>query len=311
MWGWEGGGEVCSQPGLEPLSVLVLVFLLVLFNLVVLGRCKSFLEGGKEPEVVRRAGQAEGVDWGRQLGSKGPRSSLPSLAFCDFGWFSSLIRVPKAPSDPTPSGLRARRNGGGPSGPATLAGKGRAHLSGIENANDARDNRAVLTFMFLADELYVSEFAEVEVAFFLQAVHCQLQIQQLLGEKVVFRPEIPASDSPSCSDDPAAAGLSQLPLSTPLTCWLSSRIWASVSWPPFRADGGFFRRMQGGATLLSRPEVCIFLGPVGDVLCGTAQRREVGWGLMSQSSRGTRQPGEMNAGAGPCARQALVPSPPI
>lgn len=92
MWGWEWGGEACSQPGLEPLSVLVLVFLLVFFNLVVLRRCKSF-------------------------------------------------------------------------------------LSGIENANDARDNRAVLTFMFLADELYVSEFAEVEVALFLQAVHCQLQIQ--------------------------------------------------------------------------------------------------------------------------------------
>lgn len=91
----------------------------------------------------------------------------------------------KAPSGPTPSGLRARRNGGGPSGPGTLAGEGGAHLSGIENANDARDNRAVLTFVFLADELDVSKFAEVEITLFLQPVHCQLQIQQLLGEKVV------------------------------------------------------------------------------------------------------------------------------
>lgn len=127
--------------------------------------------------MVRWAGQAEGVDWGRQLGSKGPSSTLPFPAFCDFSWLSSSTHVPKAPSDPTPSGLRARWNGGGPSGSVTLAGKGRAHLSGIENANDARDNRAVLTFMFLADELYVSEFAEVEVPLFLQAVHCQLQIQ--------------------------------------------------------------------------------------------------------------------------------------
>lgn len=126
---------------------------------------------------MRQAGPAEGVDWGRQLGSKGPGSSLPFPAFCDFSWFSPSVHVRKAPSDPTPSGLMARRNGGGPGGPATLVGKGRAHLSGIENANDARDNRAVLTFMFLADELYVSEFAEVEVALFLQAVHCQLQIQ--------------------------------------------------------------------------------------------------------------------------------------
>lgn len=47
MWGWGWGGEACSQPGLEPLSVLVLVFLLVLLDLVILRGCKSFLEGGK------------------------------------------------------------------------------------------------------------------------------------------------------------------------------------------------------------------------------------------------------------------------
>lgn len=74
-------------------------------------------------------------------------------------------------------------------------GEGGAHLSGIENANDARDNRAVLTFVFLADELDVSKFAEVEIALFLQPVHCQLQIQQLLGEKVVLEPEVLASGS--------------------------------------------------------------------------------------------------------------------
>lgn len=85
MWGWERGGDArnpCSQPGLEPPSVLVLVFLLVFLNLIVLRGCKSF-------------------------------------------------------------------------------------LSGIENANDARDDRAVLTFVFLADELNVSKFAEVEVTFLL------------------------------------------------------------------------------------------------------------------------------------------------
>lgn len=48
--GREQGGEArqpCSQPGLGPPSVLVLVFLLVFLNLIVLGGCKSFLEGGK------------------------------------------------------------------------------------------------------------------------------------------------------------------------------------------------------------------------------------------------------------------------
>lgn len=45
--GWGGTGKPCSQPGLELLSVLVLVFLLVFLNLIVLGGCKSFLEDGK------------------------------------------------------------------------------------------------------------------------------------------------------------------------------------------------------------------------------------------------------------------------
>lgn len=53
-WAWVGA---CSQPGLEPPSVLVLVFLLVFLNLVVLRRCKAFLEwGGRgQGEQGRRA----------------------------------------------------------------------------------------------------------------------------------------------------------------------------------------------------------------------------------------------------------------
>lgn len=46
--------------------------------------------------------------------------------------------------------------------------------------------------------------------------------------------------------------------------------------------------MQGGATLLSRPEVCMFLGPVGDVLCGTAQRRKVRSGLREPTAHVAR-----------------------
>lgn len=132
--------------------------------------------------------------------------------------------------------------------------------------------------MFLADELNVTELAEVEVTLFLQPIYRQLQVQELQGQRgLLLGQGIPASEpltrwaSSSSSLGPGWWQLTSLTPS-PLACWLSSRIWASVSWPPLRAAGGFFRRMQGGATLLSRPEVCMFLGPVGDVLCGTAQR---------------------------------------
>lgn len=53
-------------------------------------------------------------------------------------------------------------------------------LRGIENANDARDDGAVLALMFLADQLDVSQFAEIEISFFLKPVYGQLQVQQLL-----------------------------------------------------------------------------------------------------------------------------------
>lgn len=52
------------------------------------------------------------------------------------------------------------------------------------------------------------------------------------------------------------------------TCWLSSRIWASASLPPFRAKGGFFRTILLGVMFI-RAGFCMFLGPVGEVLCGT------------------------------------------
>lgn len=47
MWGGQSGcGRGSrSQPGLAPPSVLVLVFLLVFFNLIILRRCESLLEG--------------------------------------------------------------------------------------------------------------------------------------------------------------------------------------------------------------------------------------------------------------------------
>lgn len=58
----------------------------------------------------------------------------------------------------------------------------KSFLGGIQNANDARDDGAVFTLVFLADELDVTQFAEVEVSLLLQSVHCQLQVQELLVE---------------------------------------------------------------------------------------------------------------------------------
>lgn len=57
MWGGQSGdGQgCCSQPGLEPPSVLVLVFLLVFFNLIILRGCKSLLQEGEREMVSQLA----------------------------------------------------------------------------------------------------------------------------------------------------------------------------------------------------------------------------------------------------------------
>lgn len=185
MWGGSGvgrHGKPCSQPGLRPPSVLVLVFLLMFLNLIVLGGCKSFLEGGRgegsgEPGQPGREGDGcLGLRReGRVLVPPPPLISVWPWARTSAG-SGSPHRVPSGPSG-LPLGVFMGQDGAGPRGPGTGAGAGRAHLSGIENANDARDNRAVLTFVFLADELDVSKFAEVEVALLLQPIHGQLQIQ--------------------------------------------------------------------------------------------------------------------------------------
>lgn len=77
-------------------------------------------------------------------------------------------------------------------------GEKRAHLSGVENADDARDDRAVFTLVLLADELDVTQFAKIEVPLFLQPVHRQLQVQQLLRQEEVFVPSVPTSDASAC-----------------------------------------------------------------------------------------------------------------
>lgn len=86
-------------------------------------------------------------------------------------------------------------------------GEERAHLSGVENTDDARDDRAVFAFVFLADQLNVTQFAEIEVSFFLQPIHRQLQVQQLLRQEEVFMSDVPASDA-SASCLPAVPSIS-------------------------------------------------------------------------------------------------------
>lgn len=53
------------------------------------------------------------------------------------------------------------------------------HLRGVEDADDAGDDGAVLVLVLLADELNVPQFAEVEIPLLLQPIHCQLQVHQL------------------------------------------------------------------------------------------------------------------------------------
>lgn len=143
------------------------------------------------------------------------------------------------------------------------------HLCGVEDADDASDDGAVLVLVLLADQLNVPQFAEVEIPLLLQPVHCQLQVHQLRGDGA-FSPRLPVPGGaqhhplpPTPRRPPALRRAGLLP-----TCWLSSRICASASLPPLRVAGEFFRRMLLG-TLLSRAGFGVFLGPVGEVLWGT------------------------------------------
>lgn len=142
-----------------------MVFLLVFFNLIVFRGCKSFLEGGKERDA----------EPGRQAKLQTPAGGLepawvpaPCRSTCSMGpWAGAFSRLPSL--------ARALQ---GPFWSQGLVGMGeahqvpgRTHLGGVEDANDARDDGAVLTFVFLADELNVSKFAEVEVTLLLQSIH--------------------------------------------------------------------------------------------------------------------------------------------
>lgn len=119
MWGWERGGEArkpCSQPGLGPPSVLVLVFLLMFLNLIVLRGCKSFLEGGRERDA-EPGRQAEAADSCRWLGAGLGSGPLPRRMLCGtLGWCLQLAAFtgPCSPWSLLVSGSGG--NGGGPSG---------------------------------------------------------------------------------------------------------------------------------------------------------------------------------------------------
>ena len=52
-------------------------------------------------------------------------------------------------------------------------------LSSIQDVKNLFNNRQVLSLMLLAQHFNISQFAEVEVSFFLQTVNCQVQILYL------------------------------------------------------------------------------------------------------------------------------------
>lgn len=79
----------------------------------------------------------------------------------------------------------------------------RAHLRGVEDADDAGDDGAVLVLVLLADQLDVPQLAEVEIPLLLQPVHCQLQIHQLRADDGV------------CAEGAAAPWDPPVPLAVP------------------------------------------------------------------------------------------------
>lgn len=112
MWGGSGvgrHGKPCSQPGLRPPSVLVLVFLLMFLNLIVLRGCKSFLEGGRGEGSGEPGRQGREGDGCLGLGRKGQVLVPPPLLISVWPWAptsaGSPHRVPSGPSGATPCGL--------------------------------------------------------------------------------------------------------------------------------------------------------------------------------------------------------------
>lgn len=53
------------------------------------------------------------------------------------------------------------------------------YLCSIQYFNDSAEHWVVFIFMFLADELDVSQLSKVKVSLFLQSLYCQLHIQEL------------------------------------------------------------------------------------------------------------------------------------
>lgn len=53
------------------------------------------------------------------------------------------------------------------------------YLCSIQYFNDSAEHWVVFIFVFLADELDVSQLSKVKVSLFLQSLYCQLHIQEL------------------------------------------------------------------------------------------------------------------------------------
>lgn len=49
-------------------------------------------------------------------------------------------------------------------------------LCGVQDVNDFGQDAIAFTLMLLTDQLDVSQLTEVEISFFLQPIHCQLQL---------------------------------------------------------------------------------------------------------------------------------------
>lgn len=160
------------MPGL----VLVLVLWLLLLQLVILRRGEALLAGEGAQAAISLGGSRLVPSRHSARASAKPKATLGTAG--SKGGQRLKAAVGKGGLIPG----KPKEQDEGPGAGGVCAAVPGPHLRGIEDADDAGDDGAVLVLVLLADQLDVPQFAEVEIPLLLQPVHCQLQVHQLWWE---------------------------------------------------------------------------------------------------------------------------------
>lgn len=218
-----GGAGHGSVPGL----VLVLVLWLLLLQLVILRRGEALLAGEGAQAAVSPGGSRLIPSRHSTRASAKPKAPL-GTAGSEGG---QRLKAALGKGGLIPGKSREQDEGPGAGGGGVCAAVPSPHLRGIEDADDAGDDGAVLVLVLLADQLDVPQFAEVEIPLLLQPVHCQLQVHQLWWEMggqtlqlEAGRGPLPRTQGGSGPSPPSQAGASPVPA--------GSRVLAAVGTGP-------------------------------------------------------------------------------